>query len=107
MKKPFICNRRLWLTEDKKKVVEEGDPSAAFLWAIPGHKVTEAAAEQFGLTGLSREGDAEAATAKEIEEKKVTAAAEKKAQDEKAAKAKAAKEKKAAKDKAKKKGKNK
>ena len=99
MEKPFICDRRLWLTEDKKEVVEEGDSRAAYLWATPGHRVTEAAATQFGLTTLPREGDAEAATAKAIEEKKAAAAAEKKA--------KAAKEAEKGKDKSKGKGKDK
>ena len=107
MEKPFICDRRLWLTADKKEVVEEGDSKAAFLWATPGHRVTEAAAKQFGLTTLPREGDAEAATEKEIEEKKAAAASEKKAKVAKEARAKAEKEKKAVNDKAKKKGKNK
>ena len=31
----WLCNRRLWKTKDGK-IVEDGDPRAAFLMATPG-----------------------------------------------------------------------
>lgn len=32
-------DRRLWLTADRSRLVEDGDPEAAFLWAAPGDEV--------------------------------------------------------------------
>ena len=45
----YIADRRLYLTTDKKEVVEEGDRRGAFLWATPGTKISEKAAKEFGL----------------------------------------------------------
>lgn len=45
----FTADRRLCLSADKSKVVEEGDASAAFLFALPGQEVTEADVEAYGL----------------------------------------------------------
>lgn len=41
-------DRRLYLTADKSKVVEDGDPKAAFLWAIRGRNVSEEEAKRVG-----------------------------------------------------------
>lgn len=38
-----IADRRLWFTADKSELVEEGDPRAAFLAAIPGREVPDVA----------------------------------------------------------------
>jgi hypothetical protein len=43
-----IIDRRLCLTEDKSRVVDETSPDARWLWAIPGHVVDRAEAEQLG-----------------------------------------------------------
>jgi hypothetical protein len=43
-----IIERRLCLTEDKSRVVDENDPAARWLWAIPGHVVDRAEAERLG-----------------------------------------------------------
>jgi len=53
-----IIDRRLCLTEDKSRVVDETDPDARFLWAIPGAVVDRAEAERLGALDL--EGDEEA-----------------------------------------------
>lgn len=43
-----IIDRRWCLTEDKSRVVDENDPQARWLWAIPGHVVDRAEAERLG-----------------------------------------------------------
>lgn len=43
-----IIDRRLCLTEDRSRVVDETDPAARWLWAIPGHVVDRAEAERLG-----------------------------------------------------------
>lgn len=43
-----IVDRRLWLTADKDKLVEDGDPKAAFLWANEGLEVTDEEANRVG-----------------------------------------------------------
>lgn len=35
-----VADRKLWLTAGKDRLVEDGDPDAAFLWATPGKKVS-------------------------------------------------------------------
>lgn len=47
----MIAGKRLFLTENKKKVVQEGHKDAAFLYAAPGDEIPDEAAERFGLTG--------------------------------------------------------
>lgn len=42
---------RLYYTRDKSRVVPEGDPEAAFLFATPGVAVPMEEAERVGLTG--------------------------------------------------------
>lgn len=39
----------LCLTADRKRVVPETDPKAAFLYCRPGHKIPSEAAAQFGI----------------------------------------------------------
>lgn len=41
-------DRRLWLTADRQRVVEDGDPQAAFLYATAGARVPRAEAEELG-----------------------------------------------------------
>lgn len=41
--------QRLWLTADRSRLVVEGDPDAAFLFAIPGHRVPRADAIRYGI----------------------------------------------------------
>lgn len=41
--------QHLYLTEDKKRVVPEGDPDARWLWATPGMAVNERDAIRYGL----------------------------------------------------------
>lgn len=41
-------DRRLWLTEDGETLVEDGDPQAAFLWAVEGREVPADEAERVG-----------------------------------------------------------
>ena len=40
---------RLFLNQDKTKLVAEGHEEAAFLYAAPGDEIPESAAKQFGL----------------------------------------------------------
>lgn len=46
-----IADRRLYLTADKKRVVEQGDPDAAFLLANPGQDIPKATAKRYGIIG--------------------------------------------------------
>ena len=45
----MIADRRLYLTADKKQLVEHGDVKAAFLYAAPGHRIPLESALRFGL----------------------------------------------------------
>lgn len=46
------ADRRLWLTADRNRVVEDGDAEAAFLLAgAPGVEVPDDVAERYGLKG--------------------------------------------------------
>jgi hypothetical protein len=40
---------KLWLTEDRKRVVEDGDPEMAHLFLAAGHQIPEEEAIKFGL----------------------------------------------------------
>lgn len=48
----FTLDRRLWLTADKSQVVEDGDPTAAFLLGGVGHQISDDEATRLGLKGL-------------------------------------------------------
>lgn len=43
------CQQRLYQTADRTKLVHEGDPKAAFLYATPGDEIPDNAAERYGL----------------------------------------------------------
>lgn len=45
----MIADRRLWLTADEARVVEEGDPEAAFLLAGEGSLIPVPEVERLGL----------------------------------------------------------
>lgn len=42
-------DRKLWLTADREKVVEDGDPNAAFLLGNEGSEVPDDEAKRLGL----------------------------------------------------------
>lgn len=44
-------DKRLYLVEDKSRVVEEGDPDARWLLCAAGGEVPHALAERYGLLG--------------------------------------------------------
>lgn len=46
-----ILEEKLWLTADRERVVQDGDPEAAFLLGTPGKRVPADEAERLGLTG--------------------------------------------------------
>lgn len=48
MGETVVVDRHLYLTEDKSRVVEEGDPASRWLWASPGQEVSRAQAERLG-----------------------------------------------------------
>ncbi len=45
----MYATERIYLTGDKKRVVPEGDPKAAFLFASPGDEIRDDAVKQFKL----------------------------------------------------------
>lgn len=45
----YVTDRRLWLTADKSRVVEDGDPEAASLLASAGKELDEATVARYGL----------------------------------------------------------
>lgn len=66
-------DRRLYLTADRRTLVEEGDPQAAFLWAPDaGFTVTE---EEAARVGYQPDKRAAEAYAKHVKEAKVGTAA--------------------------------
>lgn len=42
-------DRKLWLTADRSKVVEDGDPEAAFLYGTAGTEVSADEAKRLGV----------------------------------------------------------
>lgn len=44
-----IVDRRLWLTADRSRAVEDGDPEAAFLLCAPGKAYLRAELERLGI----------------------------------------------------------
>ena len=69
----MIADRRLYLTADRERVVEEGDPDAAFLFVTPGKQISDADAERYGL----KPARAEAKQADESDNKEAPAPANK------------------------------
>src|SRR5215210_4354171 len=45
----YIASRRLWLTADKSRIVEDGDPAAAFLLCGAGAAVSAEDVARYGL----------------------------------------------------------
>jgi hypothetical protein len=45
----MTLSEKLYLTADRKSVVREGDPSAAFLLGVPGTVISDATAKRLGL----------------------------------------------------------
>lgn len=43
------AKQRLWQTADRKRLVPEGDPDAAFLYCIPGRRIPIHEARLYGL----------------------------------------------------------
>lgn len=43
------ATERLYLTADKSRVVAEGDPAGASLWAAPGDEIPDDDAARFGV----------------------------------------------------------
>ncbi len=54
----FTSDRRLYLTADKARVVDEGDAEAAFLLVGEGGELPEEEAEKYGLTGAKAKAKA-------------------------------------------------
>lgn len=49
----IVADRRLWLTADRARVVEDGDPEARFLFCGPGRRISPADAEKYGLVAIA------------------------------------------------------
>lgn len=49
----MLLDRKLWLTEDRAKVVEDGDPNAAFLLGNEGTEVPDDEAKRLGVKAKS------------------------------------------------------
>ena len=47
----IILTEKLWLTADQNRVVQDGDPDAAFLLGTPGKKIPKSEAARLGLLG--------------------------------------------------------
>ena len=70
----MIADRRLYLTADKERLVEEGSADAAFLFATPGKEISDEDAERYGLTAKPK---AETKQADPPEDKQAAAPANK------------------------------
>lgn len=60
-----VIDRHLYLTEDRERVVEEGDADARWLWATPGMRVPQREAERLGAVTADSEADPVEDTAKQ------------------------------------------
>lgn len=61
----IVIDRHLYLTEDKGRVVEEGDTAGRWLWASPGSEVSRAVAVRLGAIQAEPEPKAKAEPAAE------------------------------------------
>lgn len=52
----YRTDRKLWLTADRSRVVEDGDPEAAFLLASANKELDEATADRYGLAPKKASG---------------------------------------------------
>lgn len=48
MSEPYVVGEHLYLTEDRGRVVPEGDPAGRWLWASPGTEVPRSEAVRLG-----------------------------------------------------------
>lgn len=55
--KNVIADRRLWLTADRQRVVEEGSSDAAILYATPGTVILGEAVKRFKIKALKKVED--------------------------------------------------
>ena len=83
---PFKADRRLYHNADKTRVVEEGDPEAAFLYLAEGQTAPLAEARGYGLVAGdepdNNEGAPDAVQPVEPEEKAVVKAPQNKAMNQ-------------------------
>lgn len=56
----YRSDKRLYLNNDRSKVVEEGDADAAFLLVGEGGEISDQEAKQYGLTGKAKADDKDA-----------------------------------------------
>ncbi len=56
----FTADRRLWLTVDSERVVDDGDPDAAFLLAGEGAEVSDEDAKRYDLKKKPKPADKQA-----------------------------------------------
>lgn len=70
-------DRTLWLTSDRDRVVEDGDPEAAFLLGTAGKEIPDAEAERLGIEPASKKAQAEEKKADEPADKAAAAPANK------------------------------
>ncbi len=61
----YEVDERLWVAEDGEKLVAEGDPKAASLFAIPGQKISVEDAERYGLVKARAKAEDKQVAAKE------------------------------------------
>jgi hypothetical protein len=48
--RPMVeATEKLWLTAEKDELVPDGDERAAFLFCVPGQRVSQADAERYGM----------------------------------------------------------
>lgn len=52
------AEERLWLTADRERIVAEGDPEAAFLYASPGKRIDRLEAVRYGLVKRTKDDEA-------------------------------------------------
>lgn len=90
----FKLDRELYLTEDKKTVVEAGDPRARFVLGVEGSEIPDEQAEELGLVKISRKAtkplvqETAEVEPEEVEEPKAKESAQNKAAATKANKGK-------------------
>lgn len=53
----MIADRRLWLDATRERVVEDGDPEAAFLLCSPGDELADELVERYGLKERRKPAD--------------------------------------------------
>lgn len=51
---PFKLDRELYLTEDKKTVVEADDPRARYVLGVEGSEISDEQAQELGLLKVER-----------------------------------------------------